>query len=78
MKLIILNLPRTYSENELAKLFKGYGNIRGCTLVMDTKTGMSKGFGFVEMAVAHEAEAAIKDLNGSMLAKNRIRVKAAD
>ncbi len=78
MKLIVLNLPRSFSEDALAKLFKKYGNIRACDLVMDPNTGNSKGFGFVEMAVAHEAAAAIKALNGSMLEQRKIRVKAAD
>lgn len=75
MKLIVLNLPRAFSENDLAKLFKTYGNIRGCSLVMDEKTGGSKGFGFVEMAVAHEGETAIKELNGRMVDQKKIRVK---
>lgn len=78
MKLIILNLPRNFSENELAKLFKAYGNIRSCTLVMDEKTAASKGFGFVEMALEHEAINAIKELNGSTVNKKKIRVKPAE
>jgi len=78
MKLIVLNLPRTLSENDLAIAFKKFGNIKSCTVVMDAKTGASKGFGFVEMALAHEAEKAIKMLNGSILQKNKIRVKAAE
>ena len=78
MKLIALNLPRNFDENQLAALFKAYGNIRDCTLVMDQKTGRSKGFGFVEMALDHEADIAIKELHGSKIGKNRIRVKAAD
>ncbi len=78
MKLIILNLPRNFSENDLAKLFKKYGNIKACNLVFDAKTGTSKGFGFVEMALEHEALVAIKELNGSTLDKKKIRVKASD
>jgi RNA recognition motif-containing protein len=78
MKLIILNLPREFSENELAKLFKEHGNITACDLVIDEKTGKSKGFGFVEMALEHEAEKAIKALHGSKLIKNKIRVKPAE
>ena len=78
MKLIALNLPRDFSENDLAKLFKGHGNIKGCTLVIDENTGKSKGFGFVEMALAHEGEAAIKALHGSKVGKEKIRVKQAD
>ncbi len=78
MKLIVLNLPRNFSENDLAKLFKSYGNIKGCNLVLDVKAGTSKGFGFVEMALEHEALVAIKELNGSLIDKKKIRVKAAD
>lgn len=77
MKLIVLNLPRDFSEDDLAKLFKGYGNIKACNLVMEDRTGTSKGFGFVEMALEHEAKAAIAALHGSRLKKNRIRVNPA-
>lgn len=78
MKLIALNLPRDFDENALAALFKTYGNIKDCTIVMDEKTGRSKGFGFVEMALAHEGEIASKALHGSKVGKEKIRVKAAD
>ncbi|MBX2833658.1 MAG: RNA-binding protein [Micavibrio sp.] len=78
MKLRIMDLPRDYSENDLAKLFKQFGNIRDCTLVMDKESGKSKGFGFIEMAVDHEGEEAIQALNGTKIGKSKIRVKAAD
>ena len=77
MKLTILNLPRDYEEQALANLCKAYGNIKGCSIVMDEKTGKSKGFGFVEMALEHEGEVALKELHGSKIGKNRIRVKVA-
>ena len=78
MKLIALNLPRDFSEQELASLFNAYGNIKDCSLVLNEGTGKSKGFGFVEMVLAHEADVAIKELHGSTVGKNKIRVKAAD
>ena len=78
MKLIALNLPRDLDEQALAELFKAYGNIKDCTLVLNEDSGKSKGFGFVEMALAHEGEIAIKELHGSRVGKNRIRVKQAD
>ena len=78
MKLIVLNLPRDFTEDALAKLFKHHGNIKACDLVIDEKTGKSKGFGFVEMALEHEAEIAIKALHGSKLDKNTIRAKPAN
>lgn len=78
MKLIVLNLPRDFTEDALAKLFKAHGNIKACDLVIDDRTGQSKGFGFVEMALEHEAEIVIKALHGSKLGKNTIRVKPAN
>ncbi len=78
MKLIVLNLPRDFTEDALAKLFKLHGNIKACNLVLDEKTKKSKGFGFVEMALEHEGEMAIKALHGSTLGRNIIRVKLAN
>ncbi len=78
MKLIALNLPRDFDEQALAELFKAYGNIQSCNLVLNEGTDKSKGFGFVEMALDHEAETAIKELHGSKVGKNKIRVKQAD
>ena len=75
MKLIILNLPRDLSEQSLALLFKKIGDIKSCTLVIDKYTGISKGFGFVEMALTHQGEIAIKELHGTKIGKNKIRIK---
>ena len=77
MRLMILNLPRDFSEEALAKLFKTHGDIKACDLVIDDKTGTSKGFGFVEMALKDEAEIAVRELHGSRVNKNKIRVKLA-
>ena len=75
MKLIALNLPRNFDEQSLALLFKKFGDIKSCTLVIDKYTGVSKGFGFVEMAHAHEGEIAINELHGCKVGKNKIRIK---
>jgi len=77
MKLIILNLPRNFDEQSLALLFKKVGDIKSCTLVIDKETGISKGFGFVEMALAHDGESAIKELHGSKVGDKKIRVKVS-
>jgi len=78
MKIIVLNLPRTTTQDELFKLFKPHGSIQACTIVMDKATGQSKGFVFVEMPDSHHAAAAIKGLNGHVIGKNKLRVKNAD
>ncbi len=77
MKLIVLNLPRDLSEDELTNLFKDFGQIKSSNLVLDTETGKSKGFGFVEMTEQNDAEAAIEELHGRKINKNKIRVKPA-
>ena len=75
MKLIALNLPRNFDEQSLASLFKKIGDIKSCSLVIDKYTGISKGFGFVEMALTHEGEMAINKLHGIKVGKNKIRIK---
>ena len=77
MKLMVLNLPRDCRGEALAKLFKTHGDIKACDLIIDDKTGTSKGFGFVEMALKDEAEIAVRELHGSRVNKNKIRVKPA-
>ena len=78
MKMLVRNLARTTTEEELNELFTRYGAVQSCTLVMDAKTGESKGFGFVEMPKAGDAKAAIKNLNNIDMAGNVIRVKKAE
>jgi RNA recognition motif-containing protein len=78
MKLIALNLPREFDEQNLEELFSVHGNVTACNLVLDDKTGASKGFGFVEMELEQEAMAAIEKLHGTKVKKSRIRVKPAE
>ena len=78
MKLMIRNLARTTTENELRVMFEVYGTVQSCTLVMDKKTGGSKGFGFIEMPKPGEAKASMKSLNGKEVAGSKIRVKKAE
>lgn len=78
MKLLIRNLDRSTTEEELKILFGEYGAVQSCNLVLDKITSESKGFAFVEMPKSGEAIAAMKALNGRNLANNKIRVKKAE
>lgn len=78
MKLLIRNLARTTTENELRAMFEVYGSVQSCNLVIDSQTGRSKGFGFVEMPKGGEAKVAIKALNGKDMAGSKIRVKKTE
>mgnify|MGYP002409187839 CR=1 FL=1 len=78
MKILVRNLERTVAEAELLELFKQYGTVASCNLILDAATGKSKGFGFVEMPNPREAIKAIKGLNTLKVKSQGIRVKAAD
>lgn len=78
MKLLIRNLARTTTSEELRALFEAYGTLQSCNLVLDRETGQSKGFAFVEMPQQGEAKAAMKSLNGKDVAGSKIRVKKAE
>lgn len=78
MKILVRSLERTVTEAELLELFKQFGTVNSCTLVLDAATGKSKGFAFVEMPHGREAVKAIKALNTLRLHGHGIRVKAAD
>ncbi len=75
MKIIILNLPRSLLDTELQKMFAVYGDVINCNIVKDDKTGKSKGFGFIEMSTVEQAEKAIKNLHGTQVLEQKIRVK---
>ncbi|MDG2395775.1 RNA-binding protein [Candidatus Thioglobus sp.] len=78
MKILIRNLPRTLSETSLNELFEAHGDVQSCNLILDQKTGESKGFGFVEITKVGDAKAAIQALNGKPINGNKIRVKKAE
>lgn len=78
MKLLVRNLERSVTEATLLELFNAYGAVQSCTLVLDKKSGGSKGFGFVEMPKPGEAKAAMKSLNGIEIDGRKIRVKKAE
>jgi len=77
MKILVRNLARLTKEESLKALFTPFGAVQYCKIVMDEQSGMSKGFGFVEMPKAGEAKAAIKTLNNTELDGVTIRVKRA-
>ena len=78
MKLLVRNLDRSTTEEELKDLFQAFGKVQSCNLIIDQASGVSKGFGFVEMPKVGEAKAAMKNLNYQIIGSNKIRVKKAE
>jgi len=77
MNLIVLNLPRDFTKDDLSQLFEPYGAIKMSNIVLDLETNTSKGFGFVHMEQDDDGEKAIAELHGQKVGKNKIRVKPA-
>lgn len=75
--LYVGNLPHSTTESELRNLFEAHGAVEKITLVTDRDTGRSRGFGFVEMTDASEADKAIAVLNGSDLGGRTLTINEA-
>jgi RNA recognition motif-containing protein len=64
MNIYVGNLPFEIDDAELEKTFTEFGEVTSARVIQDRFSGRSRGFGFVEMADASQAEAAIQALNG--------------
>ncbi len=63
MNIYVGNLPFRTGDADLQALFEPFGQVASARIVMDRETGRSRGFGFVEMPSAEEAQKAIETLN---------------
>ena len=77
MNIFVGNLSREASEDDLKQAFQAFGEVATASIIMDKFTRESKGFGFVEMPVKTEAEAAIAGLNGKELKGRALTVNEA-
>ena len=76
-KLFVGNLSFNTTGPDLEALFAEVGTCESATVVTDRDTGRSRGFGFVEMASASEADQAISTLNGREVGGRQINVNEA-
>jgi RNA recognition motif-containing protein len=77
MNIYVTNLTYTTTEDELSHLFEPYGLVESARIITERDTGRSRGFGFVEMPDATEAQAAIDGLNGTALGGRTLTVTEA-
>ena len=75
--LYVGNLPHSTTEAELRNLFQSHGEVEKVSMVTDRETGRSRGFAFVEMTDAGEAEKAIAALNGTELGGRALKINEA-
>ncbi len=76
-KLYVGNLSFDTGEAELQELFATQGEVISASLITDRDTGRSRGFGFVEMANAEDAQKAIQNLDGHDLQGRNLKVNMA-
>jgi len=77
MEIFIANLDTGIEEELLTKLFEVFGSVSSTIIVRDKITRASKGYGFVIMDSASNAQRAIDDLNGRELAGQKLIVKVS-
>ena len=77
MNIYVGNLAYTVTEEDLTQAFSAFGAVSKATVIKDRETGRSKGFGFVEMANAAEAQAAMTALNGKDIKGRPVKLNEA-
>ena len=76
-RLYVGNLNFRTTGDELRELFSQAGEVESASVVEDRDTGRSRGFGFVEMATAEGAAAAIEQFNGKEVGGRALTVNEA-
>jgi RNA recognition motif-containing protein len=77
MKIYVGNLSFEASDQDLRDAFAAHGQVQTATIVKDSYSGRSRGFGFVEMSNDAEARAAISALNGQAIKGRPVKVNEA-
>lgn len=76
-KLFVGGLSWDTSDQSLGDAFAVHGEVTEAKVITDRETGRSRGFGFVTFVDAAAADAAIAQLDGSMLDGRNVRVNEA-
>jgi RNA recognition motif-containing protein len=76
-KLFVGNLSFNTTENDLQDAFAAHGTVLEAKMMMDRESGRPRGFGFVTMGTAEEAQAALGALNGKDMDGRALTVNIA-
>ena len=77
MNMYVSNLSFHTNDEALKALFATYGNVTSAKVITDRDSGQSRGFGFVEMDVVAEGQAAMKALNNKEIEGRALSVSVA-
>jgi len=76
-KLYVGNLSYETTEASIRTAFEAHGDVTSVNLITDRDSGRPKGFGFVEMGSADEAQKAKGALDGTQLDGRALKVDSA-
>lgn len=76
-RLFVGNLSFRTTENELQDAFAAFGTVLEANLMLDRATGRPRGFAFVTMSTAEEAQKAVEAMNGKELGGRVLTVNIA-
>ena len=71
------NLSYNVTEDELRNAFSEFGAVERVSIVRDRESGQPRGFAFVEMTDAGEAESAMAAINGRDIHGRKVNVNEA-
>jgi RNA recognition motif-containing protein len=77
LRIYVGNLGYETTEQELREAFEAHGEVQEVSVVRDRETGRSRGFAFVEMPTADEANAAISGINSKEMGGRTLTVNEA-
>jgi RNA recognition motif-containing protein len=77
MNIFVGNLSYNVTEADLQAAFEAFGAVASVSILKDQYSGQPRGFGFVEMPAATEAQAAITGLHGKDLGGRSLNVSEA-
>ena len=77
MNIYVGSLSYHITEKDLQKAFEAFRHVESSKVIMDTYTGRSKGFGFVEMSTGEEAQTAMDALNSTEVGGRTLTVNEA-
>jgi hypothetical protein len=75
--LFVTGIHPRLTESDICRLFEKYGDVENCSIMLDPHTKESRGFGFVKMVTAEQADAAKEGLQGEVIEGRTLSIEKA-